>query len=83
MLSSGGDAVIEEDRAERSIWKSGNGVAECLSIRFIAAAPDGVVESIETEGGDLLILLEVEGGDISSGADWLVVDSVDIKGGRG
>ena len=80
LLSDGGGAVGEEDRADGGIGHCGDGVAEGLGISFIAAATNGVGEAVQSHGSDLLIFLEIEGGDVASGADGFVVNGVDAEG---
>ena len=75
----GGGAIGEIHDALGGIGQLSDGVGEGLCGLVVSAA-DGVVEASEAHGSEGLILNEEERGDVASGADWFVVDGLDVEG---
>ena len=80
VCSDGGDAVAEEDGALCCRRQFSHGVDEGLGFSLISTTANAVVQLVETDGSDLTVLDEVEGGDIASSTDRFVVNSLDIEG---
>ena len=62
--------------SEIAVGQFGEGICEELRVTLIAAATNGVAEIRESDGGWILIFLEIEGGDVARGADGFVVDCI-------